>query len=521
MIKPKIWGEEKLREKNNLGTIINDHHPLSAGPLLTFSSFSLVRHRSSSSDPSCRLRLRLRLLLRILSTQHTTPIIDSNPTSGGKKKGRTQGKEEGRRRKKTLIPNLSRPTMADQDLSPDGLAGFDFDPTGMRYPYTSRVSWPIAIPADPNASRSAPLHQNANTKPSNIMKRSTTPLQSLTQAYDQPISQSQSYIPDWRLHQQSPAQQFAYPLDTYPQQFAPDPIYTMPYQTSPTDYVPQVQYDSNTYFPLAGAMDGSIPFDWQDLSNDLVNYPLSNGLPDMNLPHPNLPTSPTDTSLEVRSLSSSDNGWNSVEYHQQTLGGSFQDPHTGNIFNPEQTLHGRTFSDSSYSDVERQSRQSWGSYINLPQHAIGSPSSDHSTSLSDMDFHHARTDFLAGSPPIKQEQEQHTRSTIVTSAVAQPIRIKTSSSPQRSPTSTGRVSPPGKRQAVKKNSNSKATKPTIRRQPQAPKVDTEKRVGRRKGPLRPEQRKQASEIRKLGACIRCKFLKKTVSGPKLPNIRSD
>ncbi|KAK5048209.1 hypothetical protein LTR84_005879 [Exophiala bonariae] len=36
-----------------------------------------------------------------------------------------------------------------------------------------------------------------------------------------------------------------------------------------------------------------------------------------------------------------------------------------------------------------------------------------------------------------------------------------------------------------------------------------KRVGRRKGPLRPDQRQQAREIRKLRACLRCKFLKKT------------
>lgn len=42
-----------------------------------------------------------------------------------------------------------------------------------------------------------------------------------------------------------------------------------------------------------------------------------------------------------------------------------------------------------------------------------------------------------------------------------------------------------------------------------PKNENEKRVGRRKGPLRPDQRKQASEIRKLRACLRCKFLKKT------------
>lgn len=401
--------------------------------------------------------------------------------------------------------------MADLDLSADGLPAFDFDPRGLPYSFTPRMSWPLTIPADPTASRSAPLHQSADTNPSNIMKRSTTPLQSLTQAYEQPISQSQSYIPGWRLHQQSQAQQFTYPLDTYPQQFGADATYAMPYHTSPTDYVPQVQYDSGTYLPMAGPMDGGIAFNWQDISNDPMNYPMPSGLPDMNLLHQNLPNSPTDTSLEVRSLSSSDNGWNSVEYHHQNLDGSYQDPHTGNIFNPEQTLHGRTLSDSSYSDVEPQLRQSWGSYVNLQQHAIGSPSSDRSASLSDIEFHHDHADFLVGSPPIKQEHEHHCRSTIVTAPMVKPIRIKTSSSPQRSPTSTGRVSPPGRRQAIKKNSNSKATKPTIRRQPQAPKVDAEKRVGRRKGPLRPEQRKQASEIRKLGACIRCKFLKKTAS----------
>ena len=412
--------------------------------------------------------------------------------------------------------------MVDVDLSADGLAGFDFDQRGLRYPYTSRVSWPITIPPDPNLSRSAPLHQSANTNTSNIMKRSTTPLQNLSQTYDQPISQSQSYMADWRLHQQSQVQQFTYPLDAYPQQFGADAAYAMPYQTSPTDYVPPLQYDSSAYLPITGQMDSSNIFEWQDISNDFLTYPIPNAPQDLGLPQQNLPNSPTDTSLEVRSLSSSDNGWNSIEYHQQALDGSFQDLHaTGNIFNPEQALHGRTLSDSSFSDVEGQSRQSWEGYVNLPQHAIGSPSSDRSASLSDIEFQHDHADFFVGSPPIKQEQEQYTRPTIVTSSVVQPLRIKTSSSPQRSPNSTGRVSPPGRRAAVKKNSNSKATKPTIRRQPQAPKVDTEKRVGRRKGPLRPEQRKQACEIRKLGACIRCKFLKKTVSYMRLPKTLSD
>jgi hypothetical protein len=40
-------------------------------------------------------------------------------------------------------------------------------------------------------------------------------------------------------------------------------------------------------------------------------------------------------------------------------------------------------------------------------------------------------------------------------------------------------------------------------------VQDEKRVSNRLSPLRPHQRQQAHEIRKLRACLRCKFLKKT------------
>ena len=406
--------------------------------------------------------------------------------------------------------------MADVDLSAaDGLAGFDFDPRGLRYPYTSRVSWPIAIDhhgqnQNDSASRgTAPRSANAmNTN----MKRSTTPLQSLNQTtYEQPIShqQPQAYMPDWRLQQQAQSQsQLAYPVDSaFPQ---PYDGYAMPYQPSPTDYIPpQAQYDSGAYLPMTGHIE-NMPFNWQEFSNDLLTFPPSNGLSDMNMPYQNLPNSPTDTALEVRSLSSSDNGWTSVDYPHQSLdgSGSFQDPQIGTIFQPEQTLHGRTFSDSSYSDVELQSRHSchsWGSYVDIPQHAIGSPSSD---GLGETDYHHDRMTDNSQSPSIKEERPKASRPMVVTSSAVKPIRIKTSSSPQRSP--TGRVSPPGRRQS-KKSPNSKAAKPTIRRQSQIPKVETEKRVGRRKGPLRPEQRKQASEIRKLGACIRCKFLKKTVS----------
>ena len=50
------------------------------------------------------------------------------------------------------------------------------------------------------------------------------------------------------------------------------------------------------------------------------------------------------------------------------------------------------------------------------------------------------------------------------------------------------------------------SKPAVRRNSNR---NDAKKVGRRRGPLLPEQRKQASEIRNLRACLRCKFLRKT------------
>lgn len=96
--------------------------------------------------------------------------------------------------------------------------------------------------------------------------------------------------------------------------------------------------------------------------------------------------------------------------------------------------------------------------------------------------------------------------------------------------SFGRASPPGLRSRASSfgSHNSGLSYPPRRRSPGAGRTPAkkpvtisynrvtrqkgnvvEKKVGRRKGPLRPEHRKQASEIRKLRACLRCKFLKKT------------
>ncbi len=407
--------------------------------------------------------------------------------------------------------------MAGIGLSADTLAGYDLDPQSAPYPsYSSRLSWPIPTEQS-NPSRTAP-HSSAN---SNI-KRSTTPVHGLGSGYEQRIDhQTQSLMPEWNIPQPL-GSHFGYPLETtFPQQHFSDD-YTLPFQTSPTDIVSTNSHVASRYLPMDGSylplgsqMDG-MNFPWPEMQNDVMGFSPPNGLPDMSIPHQAAPAnSPSNSFLEVRSLSGSgsDNGWTTVDYaHQPLDSSSYQDLQTGAIFNPGPTLHGRTFSDSSYSDIEQQSHKSWSSgFVEVP-HAIGSPGTD---SIGDMDFNPDHGNYLDQTYHQEDESERLNRPVVLTSSLAKPINIKKPSSPQRSPVSSGRGSPPSRRQS-RKNTNIKATKAVIRRPSQAPKPDTEKRVGRRKGPLRPEQRKQACEIRKLGACLRCKFLKKTVSNPKQP-----
>lgn len=351
------------------------------------------------------------------------------------------------------------------------------------------------------------------------MKRSTSPLQEHTHhhpyeqiAHHQP-QQPLLFHPEWRIPEPSP---IAYPLDnTYQPQY-PD-AYTLPYQTSPTAYMPpqpQMNHGLNmesSYHPVGSHMDG-MSFDWHDFPSGLMAYPTTNGLPEMNLAPPGLPeNSPTDTYLEGRSLTSngSDNGWATIDYPQHSLDSVQDSQVVGAISNPGQTLHGRTFSDSSYSDLEQQSRHSWSSaYVEFPN-AISSPGTD---SWGDMDLQQDQSYSHDHSQHEDEANGRPRRPAVVTSAVSKPITIKKPSSPQRSPASTGRSSPLTRKQS-RKTTNMKSLKAVARKPSQAPKPDTEKRIGRRKGPLSLEQRKQAGEIRKLGACLRCKFLKKTVSWP--------
>lgn len=385
-----------------------------------------------------------------------------------------------------LTPHVQL-TMATIDLSYDGLAGVDFDSRNAQLQYSSRVSWPMPTEEDMVQSRG--------------MKRSTTPIRTTGHAFPSATNQqSPPFLSDWQIAQAS--SQMGYSLDTqaFPQQYMES--YGLPFQTSPTEFISGPQLETGmqmdgSYMSMSNQVE-AISLNWHDFPDGMMGFPAGNGLSGMNLLGQNQ-NSPTDTYLEVRSLSSSDNGWNSID-HPRTSLDSYREQQIGAIFNPSQTLHNRTFSESSHSDIELQSRHSWGSFVEVPN-ALSSPETD---CYGEIDFQHIPNHSY------EDEYEQLSSPVVVTSSVVQPIMIKQSLSPQRSPISQGSNSPPGKRQ-TRKSPTTKAAKPMIRRASQTVNKDSEKRVGRRKGPLRPDQRKQASEIRKLGACLRCKFLKKTVS----------
>lgn len=242
---------------------------------------------------------------------------------------------------------------------------------------------------------------------------------------------------------------------------------------------------------------------WQDFENAMVY-----GVQNAQFQRQSMGShSPNSAYLEVHSLpsSSSDHGWNTIDNYQNYE--QFQQPQSGAIFNPGQTLHLRSHSDSSNSDVAAPFVDaSFGSsYEDVGFHAPYSPYSQDSDSFVDVGAH--RTCFH-GEAHQHSHDVHEVRETISPAAAVGPVVIKL---PVTRQIGNGSSTPPGRRNSAgsaKKSPTTKATKPVIRRTSNG-KKDTEKRVGRRKGPLLPEQRKQAGEIRKLRACLRCKFLKKT------------
>lgn len=387
--------------------------------------------------------------------------------------------------------------------SPDAFNGYDFDPRTVQFQYNPRLSWPLQHTHEPH--------------PSQTLKRSTSPLplQTSNQSYQQTATHQApaAMMREWHMTSQDPSASYALDTTPFPAQ-AYEP-YGVSFQNSPVDYLAphpslDVSMEANlgaginmdtSYLDLQGNINPMNPmsFNWQDL-NDMMAY--QNNLPQHGLPDMN-PTqqvfsvgSPSDAylsdnQLDLRSLSSSDNGWTRVDHIPHQIGA---------ISNPEQTLHPRTFSDSSHSDADQLSHNSFE--LIDSNFMSSSPSGTENISDEEPYPYQGYYENQPLSPPA-----------VITTSLVQPIAIRQPTSPMRAPTS------PTARRQSRKNPTAKSSKAVARRSSQVTKNETEKRVGRRKGPLRPEQRKQACEIRKLGACLRCKFLKKTVSSANGLNYR--
>ncbi|KAJ5983652.1 hypothetical protein N7481_005751 [Penicillium waksmanii] len=386
--------------------------------------------------------------------------------------------------------------MSNVDLSSDGLIGVDYDSRGYL-----QQTWPVA--ADQHPSRSDEAHD-------------LSPLQTSGHPLEQSVAQDPNLLVDWQFQQlQAPHQQH---LPYSPEGHSSAPQFTaasygMAIQSSPVDLMSGPHghmstgfVDSSYHLPLSAPVD-MVPFTYHDFQTDLMGFP--NSLTDVSYaaPHPVLESSsPTDTYLEVRSLSSSDNGWSTVD-HRRSFDFGF--PEQGIFVNPTQTLHDRSLSESSYST-------SYGSFVDLAN-PISSPSSE--TNM-DLPYNNPHGVSLAGTSPASSSIVRHERSlpgsrspSAVSPSTAMvrpiPVPIKKSTSPTRSSGSQSSASPPSRKPSRKSPIAAKTAETKVRKQSQTGKPDSEKRVGKRKGPLKPDQRKQASEIRKLRACLRCKFLKKT------------
>jgi hypothetical protein len=253
-----------------------------------------------------------------------------------------------------------------------------------------------------------------------------------------------------------------------------------------------------TYMPLATGIDG-MPHNWADLQTELISYTTA----DVGLavsPYQQLTSSPTGSHLEVLSQPSScdEHGWTMVDGRN-----SFEFPERQFFVDPNQTVHNRTLSDSSYSDLEPQTHGSFMSNLDMgPSQAVYSP-----TNLSDSDY-----EYPGHTHRLSIDHGTGQSIGVNPNALVRPIAIPSSrSSPtsMRSPGSQGSAGSPVRKSSKKSPIAAKATDKIMKKSSPNGRVEGEKKVGRRKGPLRPEQRKQASEIRKLRACLRCKFLKKT------------
>lgn len=416
---------------------------------------------------------------------------------------------------------------------PDGLLSLDYDPTAYLTPYH--------IPMNQNNQQNHQQqhqhqHQHHNhrqntTSQSSAQARGLSPIQTSGHSIHQSMSPADSnLLVDWQIQQMQPHFNH-YHIQNNESSNSPSSAalltgrYAMPMSSSPVDMLggagpsqldpDQLNsglIDSSSYLSLSAPVGMASYTPYTDYSADLLA--ISNSLSNI----PSYPrqqnvldsSSPTEAYLEVTSLpsSSSDNGWNAIE-QRNSLDLDFSFPENGMFIDPCQTLHDQSLSDSSsYS-----SSYLGGSYVDL-SHSLHSPaaSDECKPDLSGDHIHHRRVSYDVDSNG--SDSPSAVSPLAVSNAVPIPGKkatSPTSSSTSHSSPSFSSTSPPARKPSRRSPMAAKTEGTRVRKQSQPGKPESDKRVGKRKGPLKPDQRKQASEIRKLRACLRCKFLKKTVS----------
>lgn len=297
----------------------------------------------------------------------------------------------------------------------------------------------------------------------------------------------------------------AYDTTSFGAQLQASPIDFMPASTA-NNYAVTAGMNPSNFMTMAGPMESmtALMYPLPDYQNGTTSFAMALSQATLNQQaaesaHSSLPgSSPTGTILEVQSVS--DNEWSIVNFNaNRNSFGSY-----GTVDNPSQNLHIRTNSDSSVSDGPNSADLS-GSYEEIPPWPLTSPHDFHGSDYLDSQYiQHAH------GLPIQGPHQPSPPSLAVSPSAGIAPSYRSSGSSSTSPTSSGPTSPPLRRR--KSPVDGKTTKAVIKKTPlhaARKDVTAEKKVGRRKGPLRPDQRQQAHEIRKLRACLRCKFLKKT------------
>ncbi|KAK5136119.1 hypothetical protein LTR08_004170 [Meristemomyces frigidus] len=323
----------------------------------------------------------------------------------------------------------------------------------------------------------------------------------------------------YNVQNSNPLDMNTYNSASYGGQLQASPVDFMPTTAAADNYAVSAGMSTANYMTMAGPMESmnALVYPLNDYQND-ATFAMALNQAALNQQaaescHSSVPgSSPTGTILEVQSVS--DNEWSLLNYNpNRNSTDSFTgnpnrnsiDSFTGTVSNPSQNLHIRTHSDSSASDGPNSADLS-GSYEEIPPWPLSSPHDFHGSEWLDAQYvQHAH-----GLPATGHQHHTSPSSSLaVTPSVGPAPGYRSSGSSSTSPTSSGPTSPPLRRR--KSPLEGKTTKAVIKKVIHSTRKDApvEKKVGRRRGPLRPDQRQQAHEIRKLRACLRCKFLKKT------------